>query len=369
MSIGARRQARSSQFSSFSVQSGRIVDPAGQDFLPVGFHLTNPSFGDNGDCVTHGPDAVSMWGINAVYLDCGVVTDPGLPSWWPTLSRTTMTVYHGESLPQWKVDILQRINAYLAVGLVVIVLTRDSMNQQRDGNGTVIPGTSGYLAMHPDIRDFFVWIINKYKSNPRVWINPHCEPAKIDQDWCDMHNVVIDAVRAAGYKGPIILDPTIGGQDVGGQAHTYNPNDTNWLQLVEGSTPYATGITNKKNIINGVHWYGWPTWQRTVPTAQTYITNHVNAGYPVLFGEFGCMTVSASAVDNTDVTYQAAQTAFSLMQSGTAGGIWWHGHENDYFRLVQGEAYGQGRFWDKASDNSNVTWTGQRLLQVTGILP
>jgi hypothetical protein len=364
MGLGSRRLSQASRISPYSVKNGRVVAPSGQDFMPIGFHLTNPSFGDNGDCVTHATDALA-WGINAVYLDCGVVTDTGLPSWWPTLARANTTIYRGETLPQWKADILQRINAYLAVGLVVIVVTRDSMNQQRDTGGTVIPGTSGYLAMHPDIRDFFVWLVRKYKSNPRVWVNPHCEPPKTDQEWCDMHNAVIDAVRTAGYEGPIILDPPVAGQDLGSQGLAYNPNGSTWLQLVQGSA-YASGISNTRNIVNGVHWYGWPTWQRTVPAATTYINDHVAAGFPVVLGEFGCMTVSTSAVGSSDVTYQATQTAFSLMGSGVAGGIWWHGHENDYFRLVQGEAYGQGRFWDKAVDNSNLTWTGQALLAVTG---
>lgn len=366
MSIAGRKLTKASQFSAYSVRNGRIVDPAGQDFVPVGFHLTNPSFGDNGDCLTHANDAVTMWGINTVYLDCGVVTDSGLPSWWPTLARANTTTYHGESMPQWKADILARIDAYLAVGLVVIVVTRDSMNQQRDGNGDVIAGTSGYLAMHQDIRDFFVWLVKKYRSNPKLWVNPHCEPPKTDQEWCDMHNVVIDAVRAAGYQGPIILDPPVAGQDLGSQALAYNPNGSTWLSLVQGSV-YATGITRTTNLVNGVHWYGWPTWQRTVPAAQSYITNHIAAGFAVLLGEFGCMTVSTSAVGSGDVSYQATQTAFSLMQNNDAGGVWWHGHENDYFRLVQGEAFGQGRFWDKAGDNSNVTWTGQALLDTTGV--
>jgi len=365
MSIGARRHSMTSKFHSYSVVNGRLVNPTGQDFVPIGFHLTNPSFGDNGDCVTHASDAVNMWGINTVYLDCGVVTDAGLPSWWPTLARANMVTYRGETLPQWKVDILQRINAYLAVGLVVIVVSRDSMNQQRDSGGTVIPGTSGYLAMHPEIRDFFVWLVSKYKANPNVWVNPHCEPPKTDQEWTDMHNVVIDAVRAVGYKGPIICDPPVAGQDVGPQAIAYNPNGSTWLQLVQGSA-YSTGISKTTNIVNGVHWYGWPTWQRTVPAATTYIANHASSGFPVLLGEFGCMTVSSSAVGSSDVTYQATQTAFALMQSNTVGGIYWHGHENDYFRLVQGTTYGTGRFWDKAGDNSNVTWTGQELLNTTG---
>lgn len=364
MALGARRLARAGRISGYSTVNGQLVTPQGNAFVPVGFHLTNPSFGDNGDCTTHATDALA-WGINTVYLDCGVVTDSGLPTWWPTLARANMTTYNGRSLPQWKADILQRIDAYIAVGMVVVVVTRDSMNQQRDGNGDVIPDTSGYLAMHQDIRDFFVWLVGIYKTNPRVWVNPHCEPPKTDQEWCDMHNVVIDAVRAAGYEGPIVLDPPVAGQDLGSQALAYNPNGSTWLGLVQGNA-YATGITNTINIINGVHWYGWPTWQRTVPAATTYIANHASAGFPVLLGEFGCMTVSSSAVGSGDVSYQAVETAFSLMTAGIAGGVWWHGHFNDYFRLVQGENYGQGRFWDKASDNSNVTWAGQALLDVTG---
>jgi hypothetical protein len=348
--------------------TGDIIDPTGNKFLPIGVHIAVPSMGDNGDALTRSDDLINVWSRkdpagniisspNTVYLDCGVVTDAALPAWWPANARNGNVAYNGETLPQWKVDIIQRINEYTAAGLVVVVVSRDSMNAT---------GSLSYIATDPQITNFFVWLVGRYKNNPYVWVNPHCEPPKTDQTWCDMHNLVIDGVRNAGYVGPIIVDPPTAGQDVGSEYLTFNPNGSTWIQLVNASgTAVVTGITNKSNLVNGVHWYGWPTWQRSTTGAINYVNTHKAAGFPVVLGEMGCITVNTgTAVDAVGSDREkATHVAFDLIRGKIAGGIWWHGHHGDGFYLVSGTG-STGQFWTMTS--GNILWTGQKLLDSIG---
>ena len=369
-SVATATQDRSAYATgAYSVVNGRIVSPLGADTMVNGMHITVPSMGDNGDCLTRSDELLDLWSVKdasgtaiskptAVYLDCGVVSDVRLPVWWPALARVTPTVYKGETLPQWKVDILQRVDEYTAAGLIVIVTTRDSMNAT---------GTLSDIATSSQITDFFVWLVGKYKTNPLVWVNPHCEPPKTDQTWCDMHNMVIDAVRAAGYVGPIIVDPPTAGQDVGPEYTTFNPFGSTWLQLVNASgSATVTGITNKANLVNGLHVYGWPTWQRSYSAFLTYVNNHKTAGFPVVFGEFGAITTNTrgSTIDlDTSDRVKATHAAFDLIRArACSGGVWWHGHHADDFSLLTSNQ----AFWAKAADGSNLTWAGQKFMSVLG---
>lgn len=340
-------------YGSFSTTTdGQILDPTGEPFLPIGFHITVPSLGDNGSAATRADEAISLWGINTVYLDVGVVDDPSLPSWWPARTRTTTVTYQGESMPQWKADIAALVDEYTAAGLVTVVVSRDALQA-----GNANPG----VASSTHLTDFYTWLVTRYATNPYVWVNPHCEPPYWDQPWCDIHNLVINAVRSAGYVGPIILDPPGAGQDVGPEYTVYNTNGTTWLEQVTGNEN-CSGIANKTGVINGVHWYGWPTWQRTVDAAKSYVSNHTSLGYPVLLGEFGCITQSgawgaadASTIDRVKATH----VAFDLIRGGVVGGVWWHGHHQDGFYLHTG-----GQFWTVTA--GTMLWSGQKLLDVIG---
>lgn len=291
----------------FTIRNGRIYDPAGKEFIPLGMNVGyQGTFDWRGDARGHSDDALA-WGFNTVKTN--FVTTVPYPWDYP------------EPLPI--VD--EIVNEYTAKGIVVHIVSRDSLDRNASGDPAdyYVPGVAAAWAR----------LAEKYKSNPYVWFNLSCEPHEFNDEWVEMHQTLIDAVRSTGAKNPIVIDPPVAGQDVG---RGYQNNQT-FLEL-------APRLKNHGGIINGVHTYGWPEWQKNTASFEKYVDDNRAAGYPVVIGEAGFTADGSTTAGGYVANRTAWKTAMAVARSRGIGMVAWHGTHGDmYSTQANGNPFWEGK--------------------------
>ena len=333
----------------YSTSGGRILDPNGNKFLPLGFHIavTNNANPLGGWPYGKVAQLKSRWpGMNSVIIDAAFVKAARMASWWAPNSRTSTVTYKGQTMEQWRADLLSLIDECRAAGLHTYIVSRDGMSlwiMEENDPATGRP----YLEQ---VRDAYLWLHSIYKNDPGVEYNLLNEPyTGSDATWINGHNYLINPLREAGYAGTITLDPRGNAQDP----------DASFVTL-------ANQLDDRRGIICGLHPYGgWQRWMASDTGFQQYIDNVNTAGYPVLFGEFGANTLPSQQGDPVDQPgeekYEVTRRVLGFMRASQAGGLGWHAHNNDGLRFVSGD---NRAAWDRQLDGSVDTWLGREFADV-----
>ena len=151
---------------------------------------------------------------------------------------------------------------------------------------------------HPEYEEstveFLIYLANKYKNDPYVWIGTSNEPDKCAdtacwENWQYWHNKYVGAIRASGYENPIVI------------------NGVYWSGRLDRFLLYPLHDQNGNqdmNLIYGPHKYGnyaidfWMESLNDVEQYRTGISDLPNNPYAVIVDEYGACCIGTSAISH-----------------------------------------------------------------------
>jgi hypothetical protein len=277
---------------------------------------TGEFYTKNGRVGRDGKQFVAV-GLNGVATSRSAAAAPG--QWW---NDTGMGVMNGKSqlftqlgfnfvrfndmrdysqftFRDWQNGMFDCMDEYLARGVTVMPA------YHRVGPGT--NPTTASLDANSDFQNYWTEIIDRYKTNPNVWVNPLNEPIGTAWDqWETLGNYQYNLMRNKGWTGIIVIDLP------------------QWAQGINiGAQRMANFCAGKTKVVLGFHNYGMENQTAAVQAAQAL-------GVPFLIGE--CGEVWPSGADRTSMEWCVAQA--DALGIGCLG--WWGaGNRNDGYVLRQ----------------------------------
>lgn len=335
----ARRNYRAAkQARHFATRHGRIYDPSGQPFIPVGANIgARKTFDWNGyapmdyqGIADNHSDDVLAWGWNAVRLNL-LVADNQTWSYIATYGYGAFLDY---------VDSL--VDEYTSKKIVVML---DAHDNPRIGDGSL------YDHIMAQMVRFWTDAGIRYKDNPYVWFNLINEPDFLDGEWYDVNDTLARAARQNGAGNIMVVDAPCWGQDIAGSPSfptakfAYDPSMAPALAAVHG------------NLVLSQHNYGASQMYTTDQKLTTYIQTVQAAGLPLLFGEYGYTIDGSTTAGSYLRNLEGAQAVFNVSVQNFAGSFWWHSTHGDKYSLKNS---GLSFFADGAPQN-NLSPAGTAL--------
>jgi hypothetical protein len=282
---------------------GKMYDPQGHVFEVHGGNLF-PSSCSDAMVEAIGPDG---WNLNALRLN-----------WAPGQ-------YTYEQLDN-------AIAAYTSIGIVTIV------EWHRVG------GYGDSLTERKAILDFFSRLAEKYQDNPYVWYGGYNEPGgsgdvvqvngqwqwdSTDVNrWVDLSRDIIETVRDAGAKAPVLVPSMALAQDI---LMTSNWNrDVGFSKPIEEASAilkFGDRITSGfENVAFDVHLYGNYNTKDRLKNLDLFLDKAEERGTAIVFGEYG-----SGVYNNTKTTdtIQSSKNMAALRDEHSFGDIVWHAQAKD----------------------------------------
>ncbi len=319
----------------FSVSGTRIVDPQGQEFVPVGANFEGPHSVWPRETLGKSSVARNAWRFNTIRLRTCL---PGgcnhtRPWDWPTNN-----------------DLDAIVNEYSSAGIVVMIALHQI--------------TPGYFPTPTELETIDGWWRNtatRYQSNPYVWFNLLNEPGDTlpaPSEWLSVHQRLVNTVRATGARNIIVVDGSQWGQDAG----SWNTN----LVAEQNSAILTFGpqlVDPLRRTVFSFHAYGqWGMGSSSDDAARDrrmadYIDRVRAKGLALMIGETG------GPADQSDASLvQATRTAYRVAPGRRLGILAWHAQPGDGFALTTG-AQGDFDAINSWTSPTNLTWSGQLLWQ------
>lgn len=263
----------------FRVAGGRVISPAGKDWLARGLNVYDNEMDDAAAIIAMFP------GINFIRVNIHSYNDP--------------SSYAG---------FVQKMSAR---GTVVVFENHPDGGGGQDSSppGGVVVESAWYAAMG-----------KYYATNPYVWFGTFNEPMATDglSAW---QEATYNAVRGAGNHNPVLME--ISGWP------------GNWTNALKPSV-YA----QMTNVIWDPHYYGWAsrysTDQATVDkaladlVAQVQQIKSADGTMPVIIGEYGDSTNGTTVDPNGEQAVTAVVSAGANDQFGSAAWAWNPGGNADH---------------------------------------
>lgn len=313
---------------------GRILDPSGEEFVPIGANVSIKGVFDWGGTADGHADTARAWGWNTVRLNV-LVSD--VLSW----SRARAV---GHDAFMEEVDDIVR--EYTDAGIVVVVDSHDLFMVPGGDRGVDAP-------FFDQIDRFWREAAERYQDNPYVWFNLHNEPPVRDEEWYAVNERTARVVRDTGARNPIVVDAQVWGQDLGpvtpqfkGAGFTTEPDMAPALSREFG------------NVILSQHNYGSFDIYTDVDAYGAYVDRVRAAGLPLLVGEFG---MRADGVEEwplqTDHNRRAMYTVAEVHRTKGVGALWWHANHTDGWSLFRDDtAFFAHTPGTQLSEGGRVMW-------------
>ena len=364
----------------FTVQGSKILDPAGNEFIPLGGNMNGYKWGWVNETNQHVNSFVNEWNFNAMRLNCYIKGYHRDAEYWE----------YGDFKGTWNInnDMDAIIKAYTDQGVVVMIDAHDWTGKgidvvgqdlyDKDGDRigdnsgetlenpfTDLGGKTTYSSQYEILVDFFSYFAEKYKDNPYVWLNPMNEPGTVRDGyytasgsktnviptyWKEMHKDFIADMRALGFNNPIVVDGIAAGQDHG-----------RWWGDDDGLQPSSSAIIShgkeildadpKGNVIFSFHVYYQMGLSNDVMVK--YVDAVQNQGLALMIGEAGWYANKESSEEAT--AYKRIFSNNIITEKGV-GMLVWHLQPGDGMALVD-----EGTF-SKINDPvnpTNLTWMGE----------
>lgn len=232
-----------------------------------------------------------------------------------------MRDYSQFSFDDYQNGLFDTIDEYTSLGITCM----PTYHQRGPGTNP----TPEQLTSDSTYQDYWTGIIERYKSNPNIWINPINEPIGTAWDqWESISNYQYNLMRSKGWEGIVVIDLP------------------QWAQNINiGTDRLVAFVEGKYNIVIGFHNYDMGNQTNAVTAAQA-------AGVPILIGEYG-ETLSGN---NHDSQVWVSDNAYTL---GIGAVAWWGAgnREDDYVLRQQ-----VGSTWYDTSVPLNEF--GQRLFDL-----
>lgn len=334
----------------YTTTDGRIIDPNGKTFIPIGANLGSTIGGNQqGTATGHSADA-QAWGWNAIRLF--VVQNTGI-SW--TLPAQSIT-YTGSPTGGYN-QVFQIIdgivNEYTAKGIVVLIDNHDLFDLKTSFPGTAKAAEGLASPYIEEVNQFWRDCAVRYKDNTYVWYNLDNEPiGQNNQAWVDLHTFHLNLVRSLAPDNIIVVDAMVGAGDVGPQT------DMPGVKLTSDPTMAPAVFSGYNNIVLSMHNYGGYDMYTSVSKYINYVDSiHDKIKVPLLIGEVGYTWDNTQADAGPFINNKnGAVSAFEAAATMKTGVFWWHGSMNTKMSLKN-----SGGGFYTGGLNVNLSDAGQRL--------
>lgn len=295
-----------------TTSDGRIFDPAGKEFVPLGANVGIAGVFDWGGTAAGHSDTALEWGWNTVRLNI-LVADA---IEWSRVRQIGPEAFMTE------VD--EFVREYTDKNIVVILDSHDLFMTPGGKNGIDAP-------YFDQIAEFWATAGAMYKDNPYVWFNLHNEPPVLNEKWVELNRVTAKVVRDTGARNPIVIDAPVWGQDLGPVTPEF---DGAWLAHDERMAPAINAEFG--NVILSQHNYGSFDIYTDPARYAAYVDRVRAAGLPLIVGEFGART---DGVDEWPLQFEhnmaAVRTVTDTYRNKGVGALWWHANHTDGWSLFR----------------------------------
>lgn len=322
----------------FSFDSaGRIFDPAGKRFVPVGVNANGPDFVWSGPTIGRSA-AMDRWGFN-------------------TLRLTSCLPQGCDGLPHQTVnnDLAGIVREYTAKNKVVII----TQMQWGAAGGANTPERLAALSA------WWKSTASAYKDNPYVWFNLLNEPTGGDAGdlpaWKSITTTLASAVRSTGASNPIVVDGNSYGQEVAdwgcGTIPWQNSAFATYGQSLQASYGSVVFSLHAYGEWGGNEAYGCgPTqWDTRM---NTFIDRMQALHLPLVIGETGAVVDKADEDWGRGGAWNGTHVTFRVAPARGIGVLFWHGDAGTDQDLLAPD--GNWTEWGDAS-HPGLTWQGQAL--------
>lgn len=316
---------------SFIVDGNKILDPQGREFVMQGVNI----FPDNSEAYE---DIVNCWGFNTVRANHFPE-----PSW----------NWYG---PGYEFNLLESTFADQKT-VVILDLAHDS-NQDNAGIGSYwIDWTvNGIEEGYTNLIEMYTYHAELYKDNPYMWLELINEPGttgNLDGDqWVEVHQDLIRAIRGTGNQNPILINGWCWGQDACNWSSDTVPVENSAILSFGDQLMHFDG-EDQKNIVFTHHVYDQFQAGLTPDRMMDYHDAILNKGYALVAGEY-------CSGNNGNSTLRATEFMFESTQPRDIGRIVWNWHADDDADLTTNIDFkGGGDGIDSCVNPQNLTVLGQ----------
>lgn len=321
----------------FEITDGRIIDPDGEVFYPVGANIavkqgifeTGYTFNVHGTG-TGRSQQVQQWGWNIVRatLICVPPSD-------------------GPSLNQVNTGLDNFIAEYTAKKIVVMVECHDLTGRD--------PSPQAAEAL----TNFMVGVAKRHRDNPYVWLNPYNEPFATNNvtGWLALQENALSRIREVSPTGVFVADLLGYGQGV--------------VALM--SDPKVSALaTQNSNVL--ISWHAWGavgsandanpniSKARHKETFEWIKANKV----PVIIGEFGDpLTLDEGTAGLPIWNRNGAYAVMELAPQYGIGLIWWHATGDSGIWLTYSLMANRTPLWGALPDGDGLSAAGKVFWNIT----
>lgn len=324
----------------FRVEGSKIIDPNGDEFVPLGVNMLGPDafFHEDGVTAGHAKVLREAWKVNTVRLN---------------MCLPEGCAYNPEQHNERNDDLEALIDEYTGEGIVVML----ALHQ-------IKPGGMPTREQVERMAEFWHDLALRYGDHPLVWFNLLNEPGSdrpVNPGWFGVHQRLLAAVRDAGAHNLVVVDGTIFGQESG---ETEAPRVADDLSAILTYGRELKGdddaVAFSFHVYNG---WGHPDFSDAERDAKMadYIDRVHDQGLALLIGETGgaeepCCEPSALGL----------QTVFRVAPAKGVGILMWHGQAIDEHKLVDaGGRESDPSQLDDLDDPGNLTWQGRLFWDLT----
>ncbi len=346
----------------FTTREGKILDPDGRQFIPVGVNVSGPDFFWNETVLGGADDARDNWRMTAVRVGCGFRD-------WGAVSGAQGHLFFTNN------DLDRIVDEYTRAGIVVILaqFNKGLGASPNDSTGGLLSTRSGSApdgtgrSVEDATTDWWIEVARRYRDNPRVWINPINEPQRDIDGLAAQYTRMLTRIRAVAPLTPVVLDAANFANDIPNDADIGDGpiREVDSFVLRHGGSlveqfgePRGFGP-----VIFSIHVYSrWPrdyttneriSDEKLAARMRAYVAETRSKGLAILVGETG--------VEDFAKEYDSASVRVGLYEQGrmdgTTTGVWpeqevgviaWHASP------VSGMSIARGRSWIAVTDISGA---------------
>lgn len=335
---------------SFSIQGTKIVDPNGNEFIPIGANMDGYGWVWAGNTPGDADAVAKGWKFNIIRVNMiwGCNPNPQYPPGGP----------YQNTDPSFTDNV---VNAYTSRGIVVLLSNHDN--------------TSGMMPTGSELScDIQHWtdLANKYKGNTYVWFNMFNEPGVSgglangnNPNWISSHQQTIQAIRGTGAPNLLVADGTGWGQD-----KDCSNVDAGSAIIAGGQQVLSADSTG--NTLFSFHSYGWGAANGCTGSVMGTYIDHVHAkNLALIEGEVGNYS-DANNYNTADS--DAIRNSFNVALPRHVGPIGWHGMAGDGFCMYWNgsncdigniDSYTNPSRQPAPSQGNGLTWIGALFWDAT----
>src|SRR5664280_2738080 len=326
--------------------NGRILDPTGKEFVPVGVNANGPDWVWNDATIGQSAN-MDKWRFNTLRLNACYVG--GCPSPDGTVAFDWHTNDNLDGI----------VSEYTAKKYVIMI------DSHMWSGGT-------YAGHEQAIVDWWKATAARYKDNPYVWFNLINEPTTDPNgqaEWSRISTLIAQAIRSVAPQNMLVMDGATWGQDKGtttcDPSAPAGPDSAHPWQFssIVNSGPGMEAAFGP--VAFSVHTYGWwggneangctpALWDATF---KAYVDKVHSLQLPLLIGEAGAHVTKAEETGTEGGVWNATQMLTRVLPTlpVKVGLLFWHGSGGAPYNL-----YAPFHSWtDYDQFKGSLNWMGQ----------